>query len=201
MNNLTNTMPLISAGVTAAVSIASIFMANWLGRKTKLKQDRFEYKKEIYLSLYVPLLKWFHATNFMEKSYYWQIAFPAYTQNRPDSLAELLIENFEKLPVQVAMCYSEYTQNSVTASKMYIGDEFNYNYEHHAKNASDLYEYIIRELLQEGTKLSKELRLPDIATATLRQFDEDMDNYIGPRYLSLETHNKPLKVEIGQLTP
>uniref|UniRef100_UPI003F68F13F hypothetical protein n=1 Tax=Streptococcus pluranimalium TaxID=82348 RepID=UPI003F68F13F len=198
MINLNNVIPLISAAISAAVSIASIFMSHWLGIKTKIRQDKHEHKKEIYLSLYVPLLKWFHAANFMEKSYYWQIAFPAYTQGAQDSLSELLIENFEKLPIRVAMCYSEYTQNSSSATMMYLGEEFNYDYEHHAMRASELYEYIIRELLLEGSKLAKELKLPDISTATLKQFDEDMNNYIGPRYLALETHNKPLKVEIKQ---
>lgn len=198
MFNSNNVIPLISAAISAIVSIASIFMSNWLGIKTKLRQDKYEHKKEIYLSLYVPLLRWFHAANFMEKSYYWQIAFPAYTQRAQDSLSKLLIENFEKLPIRVAMCYTEYIQNSSSATMMYLGEEFNYDYEHHAKRASELYEYIIRELLLEGSKLARELKLPDISTATLKQFDEDMNNYIGPRYLSLETHNKPLKVEIEQ---
>lgn len=197
MDNLTIIIPLIAAGISAVVSITSIFVSNWLGRKTQLKQEKYKHKKDIYLSLYVPLLKWFHASNFMEKSYYWQIALPAYTQGDRDSLSDLLIENFEKLPVKVAMCYSDYTQNSVAATMMYIGEEFNYDYEHHAQRASDLYEYIIRELLREGAKLAKELDLPDISTATLKIFDEDIKNYIGPRYLSLGTHNKPLKVEIG----
>lgn len=110
MNNLTLVIPLIASGISAVVSITSIFVSNWLGRKTQLKQAKHEHKKEIYLSLYVPLLKWFHASNFMEKSYYWQVAFPAYTQGGRDPLSDLLMENFEKLPVQVAMCYSDYTQ-------------------------------------------------------------------------------------------
>lgn len=197
MSNLTVIIPLIAAGVSATVSILSIFISNWLGRKTQLKQAKFDHKKEIYLSLYVPLLKWFHASNFMEKSYYWQIAFPAYTQGDRDSLSDLLIENFEKLPVKVAMCYSDYTQNSVASTMMYIGEEFNYDYEHQAQLASDLYEFIVKELLQEGSKLAKELDLPDISKSTLKLFEEDMKNYIGPRYLSLGTHDKPLRVEIG----
>lgn len=195
MINFNNVIPLISAGISAVVSLISIGISNWLGIKIKLKQDKIEYKKEIYLSLYVSLLKWFHASNFMEKSYYWQIAFPMYVQGGQDSLSELLIQNFEKLPVRVAKYYSEYTQNSISAIEMYLGEEFNYDYEHHAKRASELYEYIIRELLLEGSKLAQKLDLPDIATATLKQFDEDMNNYIGPRYLSLETHDKSLKVE------
>ncbi|MFX4034740.1 hypothetical protein [Streptococcus suis] len=199
MNNLTLIIPIIVAGISAVVSITSIFVSNWLGRKTQLKQAKYEHKKEIYLSLYVPLLKWFHASNFMEKSYYWQVAFPAYTQGSRDPLSDLLMENFEKLPVQVAMCYSDYTQNSVTATRMYVGEVYDYDYEHFAQRASELYEYIIRELLQEGTKLSKELNLPDISSATLKAFDEDMKNYNGPKYLSLETHNKPLKVQIGPM--
>lgn len=67
MNNLTLVIPLIVSGISAVVSITSIFVSNWLGRKTQLKQAKYEHKKEIYLSLYVPLLKWFHASNFMEK--------------------------------------------------------------------------------------------------------------------------------------
>ncbi|HFI0351784.1 TPA: hypothetical protein ACGOZT_001191 [Streptococcus suis] len=199
MNNLTLVIPLIAAGISAIVSITSIFISNWLGRKTQLKQANYEHKKEIYLSLYVPLLKWFHASNFMKKSYYWQVAFPAYTQGGRDPLSDLLMENFEKLPVRVAMYYSDYTHNSVTATMMYVGEEYDRNYEHFAQRASELYEYIIRELLQEGAKLSKELNLPDISSATLKNFDEDMKNYIGPRYLSLETHSKPLKVQTGPM--
>ncbi|HEM5582616.1 hypothetical protein HO861_08350 [Streptococcus suis] len=199
MNNLTLVIPIIVAGISAVVSITSIFVSNWLGRKTQLKQAKYEHKKEIYLSLYVPLLKWFHASNFMKKSYYWQVALPRYSQGGRDPLSDLLMDNFEKLPVRVAVCYSDYTQNSVTASMMYIGKEYDYEYEHFAQQASDLYEYIIKELLQEGTKLSKELELPDISSATLKKFADDMERYIGPRYLSLETHSKPLKVQIGPL--
>lgn len=199
MESIAIVIPLISAAISAIVSIISIFVSNWIGRRTQLKQNEIESKKEIYTSLYVPLLKWFHASNFMEKSYYWQIAFPAYTDGSRDSLSDLLIRNFEKLPVKVAMYYSEYTQNSVSARLMYAEEEFDYEYEHHASRASDLYEYIIRELLKEGAKLSEELGLPDISTATLELFDEDLANYIGPRYLSLGTHTKPLQTETGAL--
>ncbi|HEM3628863.1 TPA: hypothetical protein U1C31_001126 [Streptococcus suis] len=197
MDNITTAIPLIAAGISATVSIVSIFISNWIGRKTQLKQEKYNHKKDIYLSLYVPLLKWFHATNFMEKSYYWQIALPAYSQGGKDRLSELLINNFEKLPAKVAMHYSEYTQNSVSARNMYTGEEYDYYYEPAAKIASELYEYIIRELLREGAKLAKELDLPDLSTPTLKKFDDQMASYIGPRYLSLGTHKKPLKVVFG----
>lgn len=179
--------------ISAAVSVSSIFVSNWLGMKNQLKNRKIETDKEIYYSLYVPLIKWLTSASFSYKSYYWLIAFPRYTTNTPDFLSRLLIKNFEKLPVSVAQRYSAYTQYSANASFFYHGEVYNRDYEGDASEASKDFDFIIQKLLQEGSAKARTLGLPDISKSILTSFLEDKENYIGPRYLSLETHKEPLK--------
>lgn len=123
------------------------------------------------------------------------MAFTRYTTNTQDFLTNLLLKNFEKLPVSVAMKYSEYTLNSATSLHFYRNAEYDYDYEIFAKKASELFDLIIEQLLTEGTVLSQKLSLPNLSKSTLENFLGNKKNYIGPRFLSLETHNKPLRPE------
>ncbi|HEQ1510247.1 TPA: hypothetical protein VD638_000641 [Streptococcus pyogenes] len=194
MDLLKNTNFLIPL-ISAIVSVSSIFISNWLGYRSQIRKLKFDEEKEIYLTLYVPLIKWMNSQSFNNKSYYWLVAFPTYTTNAQDFLTGLLLKNFEKLPVSVAMRYSEYTLNSATSLHFYRNTEYDYDYETFAKKASELFDLIIEQLLTEGTILSQKLSLPNLSKSTLENFLADKKNYIGPRFLSLETHNKPLRPE------
>lgn len=179
--------------ISAAVSVSSIFVSNWLGMKNQITNRKIETDKEIYYSLYVPLIKWLTSKTFSFKSYYWLIAFPRYANGEADFLSQLLIENFEKLPVSVAERYGSYAQYSATASSFYCGETYNYDFKGDASEASKNFDFIIQRLLQEGSAKARMLGLPDISKSILTSFLEDKENYIGPRYLSLITHKQPLK--------
>ncbi|HHK0710401.1 TPA: hypothetical protein ACQMH9_001632 [Streptococcus pyogenes] len=93
MDLLKNTNFLIPL-ISAIVSVSSIFISNWLGYRSQIRKLKFDEEKEIYLTLYVPLIKWMNSQSFNNKSYYWLVAFPRYTTNAQDFLTGLLLKNF-----------------------------------------------------------------------------------------------------------
>ncbi|HHJ9499482.1 TPA: hypothetical protein ACQOJT_000804, partial [Streptococcus pyogenes] len=73
MDLLKNTNFLIPL-ISAIVSVSSIFISNWLGYRSQIRKLKFDEEKEIYLTLYVPLIKWMNSQSFNNKSYYWLVA-------------------------------------------------------------------------------------------------------------------------------
>lgn len=185
--------PIISI-IAIIVSVISIFISNWLGIQNQNKSRQIELKREMYLNLYVPLLKWLHSSSAVTTNYYWLIAVPRFLSEQPDKLEQLMLTNFEKLPIQVTNYYKLYVQSTKQARAFYNSSETMYNpkYEAFAKQASELFDLIMIELLKEGSSLAQELGWPNIPKSTLIAFRNEI-KHNRTRYIAPQRHKQFLK--------
>lgn len=181
-------MDILQIILGSSVSIISIFVSNYLGRKATKDNYRLETKDKAYKSFYVPLMKFLISSNKDSMTYYWYIATwyaaPGKFKKKDDLLSKLLKSNLEHLPPKIVTLVSEY---SVTTSgaQMFFGDDgYRDNYRHNLIKASDLFDNIIKKSLLEASSISKELGYPDIAKPILESFEGiENTNLNFPRYL------------------
>ncbi|API89444.1 hypothetical protein BKP56_09335 [Marinilactibacillus sp. 15R] len=181
-------MDIIQIVLGSTVSIISIFISNYLGRKATKNNYQLETKDKAYKSFYVPLMKFLISANKDSMIYYWYIASwyaaPGKFKKSSDLLSDLLRSNLEVLPPKVVTLVSEYS-TSTSGAQMFFGDDgYRENYRHNLIKASELFDTIVRQSLQEASLISKELGYPDIAKPILESFDNiEKTNLNFPRYL------------------
>ena len=60
--------------ISSIVSITSIFISNWLGRKATKDNFQLETKDKAYKNYYIPLMKLLISQNKISLTYYWIVS-------------------------------------------------------------------------------------------------------------------------------
>ena len=91
--------------ISSIVSITSIFISNWLGRKATKDNFQLETKDKAYKNYYIPLMKLLISQNKNSLTYYWIVAAwfnaPGQLKRTTDPLQTLLNNNLELLPPNI----------------------------------------------------------------------------------------------------
>lgn len=170
------------------ISVLSIFISNWLGRKSESRRYQLEIIDKSYKNYYIPLIKFLVTTNEESRTYYWLIAVlydaPKPFKQNIDPLNKLLNKNLEYLPPNIVTLVSRYS--TVTSeSRLFFGDEgYRENYRKNLIEASDLFDKIIKASLKEASSISSKLGYPDISKPILESFvNLEKTTSSFPRYL------------------
>lgn len=162
-----NTFPLF---FTAIVSILSIFMANYLGRKSSFADYKQTNKEKRYLNFYVPIIKKLYS---ITKGHYSLNTFSIINGNFY-YLTHFIVENFELASTEIAEMYQVFYPILSEGSRFYTApEEYKSTFENDAIEAEKLFTELIEQILKEAIVLSKELGLPNIAQPLLETFSED----------------------------
>lgn len=170
------------------ISVVSIFISNWLGRKSESRKYQLETTDAAYNNYYIPLMKILVSANESNLTYYWFIAVlysaPEPVKSSSDFLKQLLNTNLQYLPSQLIKKIPKYNV-ATSGAQLYFGDDgYRENYRHNLITASDLFDEIIEISLREASLTAKRLGYPDIAKPILESFlDAEETIYNFPRYL------------------
>ncbi|WP_414838448.1 hypothetical protein [Carnobacterium sp. TMP28] len=192
--------------ISSIVSITSIFISNWLGRKAVKDNFQLETKDKAYKNYYVPLMKLLISANKDNLTYYWFVAAwynaPGEHKKNTDPFSTLLKGNLELLPPSIVKIIPEYNVSTSGAAMFFGENEYRENYRHNLIKSSDLFDEIIRKSLQEASKLAKTLGYPDIAAPILESFvDMEQTDMNFPRYLPEIYQTKGPRQFVGETPP
>lgn len=170
------------------ISVGSIFISNWLGRKSVKNNYQLETKDKAYSEFYIPLMKKLTSANKDSMTYYTYVAVwygaPKEFKKRKDDFSQLFRANLEYLPPKIIKLVPEY-MTATSGAQLFFGDDgYRENYRNNLIKASDLFDEIIKLSLKEASSISNELGYPDIAEPILKLFTSlkhSKFNY--PRYL------------------
>lgn len=170
------------------ISVLSIFISNWLGRKSVKNNYQLETKDKAYSELYVPLMRILISSSKDSMTYYWYVAIwygaPTGFKKKGDDILSLLRSNLEFLPPKIINLLPEYSGATSGAQMFFSENGYRENYRAQLIKASDLFDKIIKISLQEAKSISKELGYPDIASEILKSFEEiEKTDKNFPRYL------------------
>lgn len=174
--------------ISSIVSIVSIFISNWLGRKAVKANFQLDTKEKAYKNYYVPLMKLLISSNKESLTYYWFVASwynaPGDLIKTTDPFATLMRNNLELLPPAIVKIVSEYSVATSGASLFFGESEYRENYRHNLVRSSELFDEIIKKSLQEASILAKTLGYPNIAKPILESFvNMEQTSMNFPRYL------------------
>lgn len=196
---------IIQLVVGSLITVISIFISNWLGRKSTKHDYQLETKNKAYQEFYIPLIKLLINGNKESMTYFWYVAlfYQAPEEIRSDDHFNTLVKNnIQYLPPQVVPYIQRYSLESHGAQLFFREDGYDEDYKHHLVNASDLFDTIIKLSLQEASLLARELGYPDIAMPILETFEsieETKMNY--PRYLPEIYQKSGPKQFVGEKPP
>ena len=188
------------------ISVISIFISNWLGRKSVKSNYQLETKDKAYSEFYIPLMKKLTSANKNSMTYYTYIAIwygaPEGFKKNKDEFSQLLRTNLEYLPPKIIKLVPEY-MTATSGAQLFFGDEgYRENYRAVLIEASNLFDKIIKISLKEASKISKELGYPDIALPILELFEGiEHTNLNFPRYLPEVHQNNPPRQFTGEEPP
>ncbi|AME09693.1 hypothetical protein AXE85_05765 [Gemella sp. oral taxon 928] len=166
-----------STVITPIVSVLSIFISHWLGTLKINKEYKHSQNEKLYKELYIQLFRELNsALNEEFLNYHWLIAHPRYSRKKPDFLSVILNNNLEKIPPKLISYVSKYKYHSANSIPFFWGEEYDYFYYNHLKSASELFDYIIIELLLEAQEVSKIIKYPNSAKEFLNIFQKAMKN-------------------------
>lgn len=159
--------------IVPIVSVVSIFISNYLGRKSDENKNRIEMKRQIYLKLYVPLIKLLIIDNIYNIFDYENVVINT-SKNGEDIFLILLTENIELLPNDVIKEFKLYAYHSKNALD-YVRTEdelskFSYEY------IPELFDKIFTSLIKQGISLAKELELTNQLEYILNQHKQNLSN-------------------------
>ncbi|WP_375708653.1 hypothetical protein PJ261_05890 [Streptococcus dysgalactiae] len=159
--------------IVPIVSVVSIFISNYLGRKSDENKNRIEMKRQIYLKLYVPLIKLLIIDNIYNIFDYENVVINT-SKNGEDNFLILLTENIELLPNGVIKEFKLYAYHSKNALD-YVRTEdelskFSYEY------IPELFDKIFTSLIKQGISLAKELELTNQLEYILNQHKQNLSN-------------------------
>lgn len=170
------------------ISVLSIFISNWLGRKSESRRYRLDMIDKSYQSYYIPLIKFLISANEENLTYYWLIASwynaPQPVRKTTDALNVLVSKNLEFLPPKIVSLVPKYKVATLGAQLFFGEEEYRENYRHNLIEASDLFDEIIEISLKEADLISSKLGYPNIAKPILESFEmmeKTTSNH--PRYL------------------
>lgn len=159
--------------IVSIVSIISIFISNYLGRKTEENKNRIENKRNIYLKLYVPLIKLLVVDNIYNIFDYENVVINT-SENGEDKFLKILTENLELLPPNVIKEFKGYTFHSqgalIYASTKDDMHKISYDY------IPELFDEILTALIQQGIDLAKELEMSNQLEYILAQHEWNKSN-------------------------
>lgn len=184
-NTLSFWMPI---AFSPLISVASIFISNWLGRKSESRKFQLETTDKAYNSFYIPLMKTLVSANESNLTYYWFIAVlygaPKPVKSTSDFLKQLLNTNLHYLPSQLIELIPKYNVATSGAILFFGEDGYRENYRQNLITASDLFDDIIEISLKEASLIANRLGYPDIAKPILESFlNAEKTKYNYPRYL------------------
>lgn len=195
-------MEWIAIIITSVVSIVSIFLSNYLGVKSSQAKTKYETQRQAYLDLYVPFTKWILSAREGYACYYFLVAVSRKDINASDNLEKMIKNHFEILPKDSAIKCQHYCMESSNAELFYSDRDGHLKYEDHAKNASNLFDQIVPELLEEGSRLANKLGYPDIPDEALKVYKANVGKIEGrQRYLPDIYRDHQPKVYIGPEPP
>lgn len=188
------------------ISVGSIFISNWLGRKSVKNNYQLETKDKAYSEFYIPLMKKLTSANKNSMTYYIYIAAwyaaPKGFKKTNDDFSQLFRTNLEYLPPRIIKLVPEY-MTATSGAQLFFGDDgYRENYRHNLIEASDLFDKIIKISLKEASSISNELGYPDIALPILEMFEgiEHTDKNF-PRYLPEVYQNNAPRQFTGEEPP
>lgn len=176
----------ISVIANLVVSIVTLFISNYLGRKFALIEDRHKNQRKAYLECYIPLLKLLLKIPRDQISYYGIVVHPELTNMRSirtDHFFEFLFSHLHYLPKGVALKLSDYRRASLNALISYSSTGVLEQNESLAHLASDLFDEILIDMLEEAEELSVKLGYPDLAQPILEYVEKHAYSRKNPRYL------------------
>lgn len=177
----------ITLVTSLATSLTASYTANYFGNKSDIKRFQYQNKEKIYKETYLPLLK--ILLSYEHIDYYYMIVNPQLEEvagARKDWLADYLIEHIGTIPSSVAKIVAKYKNISFNALLEY--NKFGSLYEKDLTKpaeASNIYDFIIVEILQEAKQLSETIGYPNIAASILETFLNEASNNDTPRYKSM----------------
>lgn len=192
--------------ISSLVSITSIFISNWLGRKATKDDFQLGTKEKAYKNYYVPLMKLLISQNKSSLTYFWIVATwynaPGQLKKTTDPLQALLNNNLELLPPNIVKIVPEYSV-ATSGATMFFGDnEYRENYRHNLQESSDFFDEIVKKSLIEASRLSKTLGYPDIAKPILESFvNMEQTDMNFPRYLPEIYQAKGPRQFVGEEPP
>lgn len=175
----------IQSIITPLVSILSIFISNWLGRRAVRDDYRLKTKEKAYRTFYIPLMKLLLQANQDYMTYYWFVASNYMTDKQYiDPFNRLLTNNLEYLSPLVIPHVHNYSIKTNNAKLFFNNGQYRYEYEDSLVDASDEFDIIIKLALEQARLLARELGYPDIAAPILEAFETIVDTDINyPRHL------------------
>lgn len=192
--------------ISSIVSITSIFISNWLGRKATKDNFQLETKDKAYKNYYIPLMKLLISQNKNSLTYYWIVAAwynaPEPLKKSTDPLKILLTTNLELLPPNIVKIVPEYSVATSGAALFFGDNEYRENYRQNLQESSDFFDEIIKKSLTEASRLSKQLGYPDIAKPILGSFvNMEQTDMNFPRYLPAIYQTEGPRQFVGEKPP
>lgn len=143
--------------ITIFVSVASIFISNYLGRKATFEEYKFNLKKERYNSFYLPIIK--HLYSFDSAHLKFNVTSYGNIAGDTNFLTKHIRDNFEYISPKVGSLYTEYQP---LASRLFVNNEFALTDE-----VDIVFKQIIQQVLEEASELSKTLETPNLSQQLL----------------------------------
>lgn len=143
--------------ITITVSISSIFISNYLGRKATFEEYKFELKKERYNKFYLPIIK--HLYSIDSSHLKFNVVSFGNVAGDTNFLTKHIRDNFEHVSPEVASFYSKFQP---LAGRLFLNKEFDLTDE-----VDVVFKQIIQQVLKEASTLSETLETPNLARELL----------------------------------
>lgn len=189
--------PWLNLFITLTTSLATTYIAQYLGNKSEIKLFQYQNKEKIYNETYLPFLKMLLA--YEHTDYFFMIVMPqieVVDGAKKDWVAEYLIEHIGTIPSSVTKLLAKYRNISFNSLLEYdrFGSLYNKDLTKPAK-ASKMYDFIIVEMLQEAQRLSEIIGYPNIAGPILATFQQEASHDENSRYKSLKERTMNIESE------
>lgn len=219
-------MEYINILIPSIVSVASIYISNYLGRKSYLNKIELENKKNLYSNFYFPIISRLLNYSYKDLDYFHLIAYERLiainitkdltnqlpkelfnsienlSKNHDDWLLDALYKNLIHIPTSIAIKLNDYnlaTSNSLLFLALNKDGCYNEEYRKFHYKASSLFDKIIILILKEAQKLSEELKYPNTPESVLNIFLAGMER-TDPRYRALpETMHQHYKLSVQKI--
>lgn len=167
--------------VSIFVSIAAIFISNWVGRKEAIRKQKYQQKLNRYTKLYVPFVKFFfeqypHEYLFflllLNKSFY--------------NLDNLIKNNLQFLDSKSAKKYyylcdearnidslAQIARNKLQSKDFEVGKPI-VNFSQHEIDTYTAFNDLVLSVLQESVNLAQELGLEPIGQSVLEIYSDEL---------------------------
>lgn len=143
--------------ITILVSIASIYISNYLGRKAAFEEYKFNLKKERYNKFYLPIIK--HLYSFDSLHLKFTVMSFGNVAGDTNYLTKHIRDNFEHVSPEIASLYTKYQP---LASRLFVNNEFALTDE-----VDIIFKQIIQQVLEEASTLSETLETPNLSQRLL----------------------------------